>query len=107
MVLEKGVRYREVPLYIILYLMLGTRETYSQNDNHVMISYERESEPLMITVRDELERNGFKVWMDGDDEGRSLQEVMMEGVEEASVVLIGVSRKYKQIPNAFAGNLQD
>ena len=69
-----------------------------------MISYEYESQPLVISIRDELEQLGFKVWMTSDADEDSLQEIMTKGVEGASIVIAAITRKYKQEPHTFAGN---
>lgn len=84
------------------YDIKGTREMSSAQPHHVMISYEYEAQPLVIGIRDELHRQGFKVWMNTDGEERSLQEIMTRGVERASVVIAAVTRKYKQAPHTFA-----
>ena len=68
-----------------------------------MISYEYEAQPLVIGIRDELHRHGYKVWMNTDGEERTLQEIMTRGVERASIVIVAVTRKYKQSPHTFAG----
>lgn len=68
-----------------------------------MISYEIEAQPLVIGIRDELNRQGYQVWMTTENEDRSLLDSMNRGVELASVVVVAVTRKYKLTPNTFAG----
>lgn len=68
-----------------------------------MISYELEAQPLVIGMRDELNRQGYQVWMKVENDDRSLLESMTRGVELASVVIVAVTRKYKLTPYAFAG----
>jgi len=84
------------------YDLKGTREIHTTLPNHVMISYELESQPLVIGIRDELHRRGFKVWMNSDADERSLQEIMTNGVERSTIVILAVSRKYKQTPHCYA-----
>ncbi|XP_067054111.1 uncharacterized protein [Acropora muricata] len=66
---------------------------------HVMISYQWDVQKSMIHVRNELQSQGYKVWMDIDEMGGSTLESMARAVENASVVLMGVSQKYKESPN--------
>ena len=49
-----------------------------------------------------LKDKGYKVWMEKDD-NQSYPEHLIEAVENSAVVLIGISRKYKQTPSVFAG----
>ncbi|XP_015771699.1 PREDICTED: uncharacterized protein LOC107350009 [Acropora digitifera] len=64
-----------------------------------MISYQWDVQKSMIHVRNELQSQGYKVWMDIDEMGGSTLESMARAVENASVVLMGVSQKYKESPN--------
>ena len=89
--------------WIRFIVAIGTREYYSSCTHDVMISYEYETQPLVIGIRDEFQRQGFKVWMNTDGDEKSLQEIMSRGVERASVVIVAVTRNYKQTPSTFAG----
>lgn len=71
-----------------------------------MISYEYESQPLVISIRDELEQLGFNVWMTSENDENSLEDIMTHGVEEAAVVIVAVTRKYKQEPYTFSGKIK-
>lgn len=71
---------------------------------HVMISYQWDVQKSMIHVRNELQSQGYKVWMDIDEMGGSTLESMARAVENASVVLMGVSQKYKESPNCRSGD---
>lgn len=60
----------------------------------------------MIGMRDELNRQGYQVWMKSEINERTLQDAMTIGVEKASLVIVAVTRKYKMTPHAFAGTLR-
>ncbi|XP_066925330.1 uncharacterized protein [Clytia hemisphaerica] len=84
------------------YDIKGTREIRPASPGHVMISYESDAQPLVIKIRDELNRSGLQVWMNTEGEGRSLEDVMSKGVERASIVIVAVTRQYKLKPDTFA-----
>ncbi|KAI0234222.1 hypothetical protein LSAT2_015588 [Lamellibrachia satsuma] len=60
-----------------------------------MISYQWDNQQLMRRIGDKLIEAGFKVWMDVYDMSGSTLEAMAAAVEEASMVLIAASTKYK------------
>ncbi|KAJ7380757.1 hypothetical protein OS493_007135 [Desmophyllum pertusum] len=66
---------------------------------HVMISYQWDVQRLVIQLKNKLQADGYKVWMDIDEMGGSTLESMASAVENASVVLVCVSQKYKESPN--------
>ncbi|XP_076455483.1 uncharacterized protein LOC143290078 [Babylonia areolata] len=66
---------------------------------HVMISYQWDSQKMMIKVKDSLVHAGFKVWMDVEHMTGSTLEAMALAVERASVCLICMSDKYKASPS--------
>ena len=70
---------------------------------HVMISYQWDVQGVVIQVRDKLRTLGFKVWLDIDKMGGSTLESMAAAVENAAVVLICVTQKYKDSPNCRSG----
>ena len=72
---------------------------------HVMISYQWDVQRLVIQLKNKLQAEGYKVWMDIDEMGGSTLESMATAVENASVVLVCVSQKYKESPNCRSGNL--
>ncbi len=49
------------------------------------------------------QEDGFKVWIDVDQMEGSTLEAMAAAVENAAVVIIAVSEKYKQSPNCRTG----
>ncbi|WAR05160.1 hypothetical protein MAR_020529 [Mya arenaria] len=69
------------------------------NQAHIMISYQWDSQPVMLHVKDRLREAGYKVWMDVEHMSGSTLEAMALAVEKASVVLICMSQKYKDSPN--------
>ena len=76
----------------------------SLDAKHVMISYQWDVQKLVIQIKNKLQADGFKVWMDIDEMGGSTLESMAKAVENASVVLVCVSQKYKESPNCRSGN---
>ena len=71
---------------------------------HVMISYQWDVQRPMIQLKNQLQAHGYKVWMDVDEMGGSTLESMAKAVENASVVLVCVSQKYKESPNCRSGD---
>ncbi|EDO45030.1 predicted protein [Nematostella vectensis] len=67
--------------------------------NHVMISYQWDVQPTMIQVKSKLQAAGYRVWMDLEQMGGSTLQAMANAVENAEVVLMCVSQKYKESPN--------
>ncbi|KAH3809763.1 uncharacterized protein LOC127833536 [Dreissena polymorpha] len=76
--------------------------TSSENDPwkpHIMISYQWDSQNIMLRVKDRLKQAGYKVWMDVEHMTGSTLEAMALAVEKAAVVLLCMSQKYKESPN--------
>ena len=67
--------------------------------NHVMISYQWDSQEVLLEVKNRLQASGYRVWMDLEQMGGSTLEAMAKAVENASVVLVCVSQRYKESPN--------
>ena len=70
-----------------------------------MISYQWDVQKSMIQLKTQLQAQGYKVWMDIDEMGGSTLESMARAVENASVVLVCVSQKYKESPNCRSGKI--
>ena len=68
-----------------------------------MISYQWANQPLIKKIRDSLQENGIKCWMDIDDMQGSTLNAMAGAVEGADIVLICYSQKYYDSPNCRAG----
>ena len=79
-------------------------KTDSGHCKHIMISYNWEQQPLMLNIRDSLKGCGYKVWIDVDKIGGSTLQAMASAVENSAVILIAVSRKYKESANCRSGN---
>ncbi|KAL9971693.1 hypothetical protein ACROYT_G017892 [Oculina patagonica] len=74
-------------------------EAKEVSGNHVMISYQWDSQEMLVEVKNKLQASGYRVWMDLEQMGGSTLEAMAKAVEDASVVLVCVSERYKQSPN--------
>ena len=86
---------------LTIQLFSGVREGKVEPCEHIMLSYEKGCEVLMMKVRQQLLTAGFNVRLGG---GASLHEVMRKDVEGAAAVVVAFTRKYKQEPQTFAGN---
>ena len=69
-----------------------------------MLSYNWHYQKLMLKIRDALENRGYKVWIDDENLGGSTMEAMASAVENSAVILVAVSRKYKESANCRSGN---
>ncbi|XP_071098917.1 uncharacterized protein [Haliotis cracherodii] len=67
--------------------------------NHIFISYSWNEQEKVLEIRDKLRAEGYIVWVDVDEMGGSTLQAMAEAVENAAVVLVCMSEKYKQSPN--------
>ena len=74
-------------------------ETREVSSNHVMISYQWDSQEVLVEVKNKLQASGYRVWMDLEQMGGSTLETMAKAVENASVILVCVSQRYKESPN--------
>jgi len=73
-----------------------------QAAGHVMISYNSQSRPICLDIKRDLESRGLKVWIDVESIQGSSLESMARAVEEAFVVLVCMSERYKQSSNCRA-----
>ena len=74
-------------------------ERIASTRNHVMISYQWDSQEVLVEVKNRLQASGYRVWMDLEQMGGSTLETMAKAVEDSSVVLICLSERYKESPN--------
>ena len=74
-------------------------EKIESTGNHVMISYQWDSQEVLVEVKNGLQERGYRVWMDLEQMGGSTLETMAKAVENSSVVLIYLSERYKESPN--------
>lgn len=70
-----------------------------------MISYQWANQKLIEKIRDSLQENGVKCWVDIDDMQGSTLDAMAQAVEGAEIVLICYSKKYQDSPSCRAGIL--
>ena len=74
-------------------------EKRESTGNHVMISYQWDSQEVLVEVKNRLQASGYRVWMDLEQMRGSTLEAMAKAVENSSVVLVCVSERYKGSPN--------
>ncbi|XP_046574454.1 uncharacterized protein LOC124282490 [Haliotis rubra] len=70
-----------------------------QDAGHIMISYQWADQKMLIKVKEFLKGHNFKVWMDIDNMEGSTLQAMAEAVQNASVVLVCMSERYKLSQN--------
>jgi len=75
------------------------KENNSSKNWDVMMSYNWASQPVMILLARKLQASGVRVWLDIDQMTGSTLEAMAEAVEGSKMVIVGVSKKYKESPN--------
>ncbi|XP_064636799.1 uncharacterized protein LOC135493401 isoform X2 [Lineus longissimus] len=69
---------------------------------YIMISYQWDSQELILKIKDALESHGYNVWIDLEKMAGSILEAMADAVEGACIVLICCSKKYKDSQNCRA-----
>ena len=70
------------------------------NEQHIMISYQWDSQEMCIRIKNELEqRLNRKVWIDLENMRGHTMQAMAKAVEQASCVLICMTRKYSESYN--------
>ncbi|XP_077867140.1 uncharacterized protein LOC144356158 [Saccoglossus kowalevskii] len=74
-------------------------QSQARSTGHVMISYQWDAQKTMVKVKNKLKDAGYKVWMDIEQMEGSTLEAMASAVENAAVVLICFSQKYKDSPS--------
>ena len=68
----------------------------------VMISYNSSSRQLCIQIKEELERNGYRVWIDVNEIHGSSLEAMAKAIETSDIILLCITEKYRQSINCQA-----
>jgi len=63
---------------------------------HIMISYNWGNQEMIKTIKKGLADRGFNVWLDVEQMSGSTLEAMAHAVEQAVVVLVCYSKKYKE-----------
>jgi hypothetical protein len=81
--------------------LLRTSSSYNNSNNgkHIMISYNRASRDLCLAIKQELEKNKFKVWIDVESISGSSLESMANAIEQSICILMCMTEKYKQSTN--------
>ena len=74
----------------------------SNNQQHIMISYNSASRELCLKIKKEIESMGHKVWIDVNTISGSSLESMATAVENSWCVLMCVTEKYRQSINCQA-----
>jgi len=64
-----------------------------------MISYCWAQQPMVKRISAVLQAAGYNIWLDIEQMAGSTLEAMASAVEGSIVVLVGVSRRYKESPN--------
>ena len=77
-------------------------ERIESTGNHVMISYQWDSQKVLVELKNRLRASGYRVWMDLEQIGGTTLDAMAKAVENSSVVLVCVSERYKESPNCRA-----
>eukprot|EP00794_Sanderia_malayensis_P005891 gene5891-6577_t len=74
----------------------NSREDLTKSQKgHVMLSYNWDSQAQVLIIKKELEKSGYKTWMDVDEMHGDLNERMAEAVEGAAVVVVFMTQKYE------------
>jgi hypothetical protein len=66
---------------------------------HVMVSYNWDHQDVILRVVASLQGRGYLVWVDTEQMKGATVDTMALAVEGAAVVLVGVSRQYKESSN--------
>ena len=74
----------------------------NSKQTQIMISYNSASRNLCMKIKEELEKNNFKVWIDVDEIHGSSLEAMARAVESSDYILMCVTEKYRQSVNCQA-----
>ncbi|KAL3892323.1 hypothetical protein ACJMK2_004539 [Sinanodonta woodiana] len=69
---------------------------------HIMISYNWGHKTELIKIKDVLKEKDYDLWMDIENMSGSTTEAMAKAVEDAHVILICMSQKYKDSANCKA-----
>jgi hypothetical protein len=68
----------------------------ADTSEHIMLSYEWANQQQTLLVKNELTKAGYNTWMDVDKMSGSTLEAMANAVERSAVVLMCVSKGYKE-----------
>ena len=65
----------------------------------IMISYQWDSQTEVLKLYEALIGDGYKVWIDKKKMSENIYERMAEGVEESSIILLCMTKKYESSEN--------
>ncbi|XP_077985621.1 uncharacterized protein LOC144440196 [Glandiceps talaboti] len=71
----------------------------SKEQDHVMICYNWQHQTMAKRIKNELDHRGYKTWMDLNDMRGNINEVTANAIEAAGVVLLCVTRAFKESHN--------
>lgn len=71
----------------------------TERSPHIMFSYNHDSKDLVYKICQNLQSLGYRTWMDIDNMHGSTLDCMAHAIEQAYVMVICMSEKYKQSPN--------
>ncbi|CAF3338897.1 unnamed protein product [Rotaria socialis] len=71
----------------------------AESSQHIMLSYNHDSKDLVNKICQYLQNSGYRTWMDIDNMHGSTLDCMAHAIEQASVIIVCMSEKYKQSPN--------
>jgi hypothetical protein len=71
----------------------------TRRPKHVMVSYNWDHQPTILRVVAALQARGYDVWVDVEQMKGSTVDTMARAVENAAVMVMGVSRAYKESTN--------
>ena len=78
------------------------KECKDEKDQHIMISYNRNSRELCLQIKQKLEEMGNRIWIDVDDMRGSTLDAMANAIDNARCVLMCVTENYRQSINCQA-----
>ena len=77
-------------------------ETDSDQQKHIMISYNTSNREMVLKIKEKLEALNYKIWIDINDIHGSSLESMAGAIENSFVVLICISERYRESINCQA-----
>ncbi len=77
----------------------------SAHAGHVMLSYQWDNQETVKKIAKYLKEEGYNVWIDINNMGENILEGMAHAVEQADVIIVCISSKYKKSANTRAGIL--
>lgn len=79
--------------------VVDTHPRVNSTQQHIMFSYNHDSKDLVYQICQTLRQAGYRIWLDIDDLHGSSLESMGRAVEQASLIILCMTEKYKTSPN--------